>query len=179
MPYQYGTIGPIDYAQDNSGVRDDTRQTIIYTPEQYGAPPGAQIIPGTVQQQVSVSRGLAYIENLRIRDREILFDVFTQAANDSWFFGWHSGSIVVSTSFTWFYSTDRAVTGGERFFSQQGPPAPTRSAPAWLTSNYSASTEPGVAQRGAAVQSGGAGRTVTGRRGTPTPARRVGVIPSG
>jgi hypothetical protein len=171
MTYQFGTIGPINYTQDNSGVRDDTHQTITYTPEQYGAPPGAQIIPGSVQQQVSVSRGLAYIENMRITDRDIFFDVFTQAANDSWFFGWHSGHIDVSTSFTWFYSTDRAVQGGERFFTQEGPPAPTRSAPAWLTRRYSAST---AVQGGAAGEPGGGGRSLTGSRETAMPTRRAG-----
>ena len=138
MGYQTGTIGPISYHQDNSGVKTDTDTAITYTPEQFGAPPGAEIITGLVQQHSTVSRGTAYVHNLTVTDTAIQFDVFTQAANDSWFFGWHSGSIEVSTSFTWYYITDRALRGGERLFMQEGPAvttkpaAPTRSAPPWL-----------------------------------------------
>jgi hypothetical protein len=139
MGYQTGTIGPITYHQDNSGVRTDTDTAITYTPEQFGAPPGAHIITGLVQQQSSVTRGSAYVHNLTVTDNVISFNVFTQAANDSWFFGWHSGAIDVSTSFTWYYITDRALEGGERFFMPEGPAeatgaaVPARTAPAWLT----------------------------------------------
>jgi hypothetical protein len=185
MPYQTGKVGPIDHHQDNSGNRTDTDRTITYTPEQFGAPPGARIVTGLVDQQVSVSRGLAYVHNLTVTDDAISFNVFTQAANDSWFFGWHSGAITVSTSFTWYYVTDRALEGGEWFFMQEGPAertrsASTRSAPAWLTGSSSESTrsapawltgnptEPRAVQGGAAVGSLGTTRTTTSARGTGT-----------
>lgn len=48
--------------------------------------------------------------------------MYTQAANDSWFFGWHSGAIRVTTSFQWYYITDNAVEGGDMFFVNQAPP---------------------------------------------------------
>ena len=144
-----------------------------YTPEQFGAPPGAQIIPGLVQQQVWVMRGLAYVENLRITEHEISFDVFTQAANESWFFGWRSGSIAVTTSFTWYYSADRTLRESERFFMQESPTVPTRSAPAWLTGNNPTSSEPRAVQGGTAGGSGGAPRTATGPRGKRAPAPGV------
>jgi hypothetical protein len=186
MPYQTGRVGPIDHHQDNSGNRTDTDRTITYTPEQFGAPPGARIVTGIVDQQVSVSRGLAYVHNLTVTDDAISFNVFTQAANDSWFFGWHSGAITVSTSFTWYYVTERALKGGEWFFMQEGPAEPTRSAPAWLTGNPTEPTrsapawltgdptEPQAVQGGAAVGSLGTTRAATGARGTRTPPGRVG-----
>ncbi len=121
MGYQTGTIGPITYSQDNSGANTDTDTAVNYTPEQFGAPPGAQIIPGQVQQTRQVTRGTAYVHNLTVTADAISFDVFTQAANDSWFFGWHSGAINVSTAFTWYYVTDNALEGGEEFFMQEGP----------------------------------------------------------
>jgi hypothetical protein len=49
MGYQTGTVGPIVCSQDNSGVNTDTDTSINYKPDQFGAPPGAQIIAGTVQ----------------------------------------------------------------------------------------------------------------------------------
>jgi hypothetical protein len=123
MGYQTGTIGPISYHQDNSGDNTDTDTDINYTPEQFGAPPGAQIIPGLVQQVYHVTRGTAYVHNLTVTADAISFDVFTQAANDSWFFGWHSGAIDVSTTFTWYYITDNALEGGAQLFMQEGPAA--------------------------------------------------------
>lgn len=171
MGYQQGFIGPIDYHQDNSGNRTDTDTLISYTPEQFGAPPGSQFITGLVHQQVSVSRGLAYVHNFTVTDDAISFVVFTQAANDSWFFGWHSGSIVVSTSFTWYCITDRALRGGERLFTQQSPAALARSAPAWLTADNPNSTAPG------AVHSGMLGprpRAAADSRGTRSATRAVG-----
>jgi hypothetical protein len=121
MGYQTGTIGPITYSQDNSGVNTDEDNTVTYTPEQFGAPPGAQIITGQVQQNQHVTRGTAYVHNLTATADAISFEVFTQAANDSWFFGWHSGAIDVSTTFTWYYITDNALEGGEQFFMHEGP----------------------------------------------------------
>jgi len=133
MGYQTGTVGPIAFHQDNSGVRTDTDTAITYTPQQFGAPAGAQIITGLVQQNYSVSRGSAYVHNLTVTPYAISFDAYTQAANDSWFFGWHSGAIDVSTAFTWYSITDRALEGGERFFTAEVPAALHRPAPAWLT----------------------------------------------
>jgi len=127
MGFQTGTIGPIAYHQDNSGVSTDTDTPTNYTPEQFGAPPGAQIITGLVQQNYTVTRGRAYVHNLTITADAISFLAFTQAANDSWFFGWHSGSIDVSTTFTWYYVTSNALEGGEQLFSLQGPAAPPNS----------------------------------------------------
>jgi hypothetical protein len=121
MGYQTGTVGPISYPQDNSGNANDIDNTIIYTPEQWGAPQGSQIIPGTVQITQYVSRGLAYVHNETVSPAAIQFDVYTQAANDSWFFGHHSGAITVATSFQWFYNTNTALLGGEGFFMQEVP----------------------------------------------------------
>jgi len=94
-------VGPIVYSQDNSGVNTDTTTPIEYRPEQFGAPDGAQIIAGTVAQGYTVSRGLAYVQNVRITQSNITFDVYTQAAG-GFPFGHHSGAITVSTSFQWF-----------------------------------------------------------------------------
>lgn len=94
-------VGPIVYNQDNSGVNTDTTTPIEYRPEQFGAPDGAQIIPGTVVQGYTVFRGSAYVQNVRITQANITFDVYTQAAGGG-IFGYHSGSIAVSTSFQWF-----------------------------------------------------------------------------
>lgn len=115
MGYQTGTIGPITYSQDNSGVSTDTDTLISYTPEQFGAPPGAQIITGTVNITQHVSRGKAYVHNEDITSGGISFMVYTQAANDG-IFGWHSGSITVATSFQWYCITANAVKGGEASF---------------------------------------------------------------
>jgi hypothetical protein len=94
-------VGPITYSQNNSGVNTDTTTPIEYRPEQYGAPDGAQIIPGSVSQAYTVSRGLAYVQNVRITQANITFDVYTQAAG-GFPFGHHSGLIDVTTSFVWF-----------------------------------------------------------------------------
>lgn len=94
-------VGPIVYNQDNSGVNTDTTTPIEYRPEQFGAPAGARIIPGTVAQGYTVFRGLAYVQDVRITATNITFDVYTQAAGGG-IFGHHSGSIAVSTSFQWF-----------------------------------------------------------------------------
>jgi hypothetical protein len=50
MTFQTGPVGPITYSQDNSGVATDTTTQIEYTPQQFGAPTTAQIIPGSVDQ---------------------------------------------------------------------------------------------------------------------------------
>jgi hypothetical protein len=68
-----------------------------------------------------VSRGTAYVHNKVVTAEGISFMVYTQAANDSWFFGWHSGAITVTTSFQWYYITDSAVEGGDGFFTNEGP----------------------------------------------------------
>jgi hypothetical protein len=83
-------------------VNSDTTTPIEYRPEQFGAPDGSQIIPATVSQNYQVSRGLAYVQNVRITEANITFDVYTQAAG-GFPFGHHSGQIAVSTSFTWYY----------------------------------------------------------------------------
>jgi hypothetical protein len=101
MAYQTGTIGPITYSQDNSGTDSDITTNVQYTPQEYGAPEGAQILPG-VSQSVHVFRGKAYVQDLLIGQDTITFQVYTQAANDG-LFGWHSGSISVSTAFQWFF----------------------------------------------------------------------------
>jgi hypothetical protein len=121
MGYQTGTVGPITYSQDNSGNNTDTDTPINYKPDQFGAPPGAQIITGTVQINQYVSRGKAYVHNENITPEGISFMVFTQAANDSWFFGWHSGAITVTTTFQWYYITNNALDGGDGFFTQEVP----------------------------------------------------------
>ena len=70
-----------------------------------------------------MTRGTAYVHNLTKTASAISFDVFTQAANDSIFFGWHSGAIEVTTTFTWYYITDQALKGGEQLFTHQPPAA--------------------------------------------------------
>jgi hypothetical protein len=120
MGYQTGTVGPITYSHDNSGDNTDTDTPINYTPEQFGAPPGAQIITGTVQINQYVSRGNAYVHNETITADAISFDVYTQAANDG-LFGWHSGSITVNTTFQWYYIADSALQGGEALFTKDAP----------------------------------------------------------
>ena len=120
MGYQTGTVGPIAFSQDNSGVATDTDRPVNYKPDQFGAPPGAQIITGTVQINQSVYRGKAYVHDETITPEGISFMVYTQAANDG-LFGWHSGSITVTTSFQWYYLTDTAVEGGEAFFTHETP----------------------------------------------------------
>jgi hypothetical protein len=100
MAHQSGTVGPVTYSQDNSGVHTDTTTQIEYTPQQFGASATAQIIPGTVQQSYTVFRGLAYVQDVNITQGSITFQVYTQAADDG-LFGHHSGSITVSTSFQW------------------------------------------------------------------------------
>ncbi len=124
MGYQQGTIGPIAYHQDNSGVSTDTDTPINYKPEQFGAPPGSNIIAGTVQINQHVYRGTAYVHNKTIAAEGISFDVFTQAAGSSWFWGWHSGGIDVTTTFQWYINTANALPGGERFFSAEAPVSP-------------------------------------------------------
>jgi hypothetical protein len=121
MGYQTGTIGPIAYTQDNSGDQMNEDVPVTYTPEQFGAPPGAQVITGTVQQALHITRGTPSVSNYSATADAIQFMVHTAAANDSWFFGWHSGAITVTTTFSWFYITDHAVQGGEQFFMHEGP----------------------------------------------------------
>ncbi|WP_156081332.1 hypothetical protein [Amycolatopsis vancoresmycina] len=82
-------------------MNTDTTVSIEYRPEQYGAPDGARIIPGTVTQGYTVFRGLAYVQNVKITETSIEFEVFSQAAG-GFPFGHHSGSISVSTSFQWY-----------------------------------------------------------------------------
>jgi hypothetical protein len=101
MAFRSEVAGPIVYNQDNSGVNTDTTTPIEYRPEQFGAPDGALIIPGSVAQGYTVSRGLAYVQDVRITEANITFDVYTQAAG-GFPFGHHSGSISVSTSFIWY-----------------------------------------------------------------------------
>jgi hypothetical protein len=100
MAYQSGLVGPISYHQDNSGTNTDITTGQVYTPQQFGAPATAQIIPGTVNQSVYVSRGKAYLQDVNINEEAITFQVYTQAADDG-FFGHHSGSITVDTAFQW------------------------------------------------------------------------------
>jgi hypothetical protein len=103
MAFQTGFAGPVSYHQDNSGVHDDTTTPIRYTPQQFGAPPEAKVIQGTVSQSYYVSRGKAYVQNVNVQEAEITFQVYTQAANDG-LFGWHSGAITVDTAFQWYTS---------------------------------------------------------------------------
>jgi hypothetical protein len=100
MPYQSGLVGPISYHQDNSEVNTDTDTPIVFTPQQFGAPATAQIIPATVNQSYYVSRGQAYVQGLNITEESITFQVYTQAASDG-LFGHHSGAITVDTAFQW------------------------------------------------------------------------------
>lgn len=100
MAYQTGTVGPITYSQDNSGVETDTTTQIVFTPQQFGAPATAQIVPATVSQNYGVSRGLAYVQGLNITPDSISFQVYTQAAG-GFPIGHHSGHIDVTTSFQW------------------------------------------------------------------------------
>ena len=69
MAYRSEMVGPIAYSQKNSGVNTDTTTPIEYRPEQYRAPFGAQIIPGSVSQSYAVSRGLAYVQNVESQRR--------------------------------------------------------------------------------------------------------------
>lgn len=100
MAYQTGSVGPITYSQDNSGVATDTTTQIEFTPQQFGASATAQIIPATVQQTYAVSRGTAYVQDLNITPVAITFQVYTQAAG-GFPIGHHSGHIDVTTSFQW------------------------------------------------------------------------------
>jgi hypothetical protein len=101
MPFQTGTVGPINYDQSNSGNPTDTTTAISYTPQQFGAPEGARIIVGTVEIPYEVTRGLAYIEDLVKTEESISFNVFTQAAG-GFPIGHHSGEIHVHTTFSWY-----------------------------------------------------------------------------
>jgi hypothetical protein len=101
MAFQSGVVDPIAYHQSNSGVSTDTTTDITYTPQEFGAPPGARIITGTVDQSYQVNRGTAYVQNLSIHESGVSFQVFTQAAGGG-LFGHHSGDIVVSTAFRWY-----------------------------------------------------------------------------
>ena len=121
MGYQTGTIGPVIYTQDNTGNATDTDTPLNYKPEQFGAPPGAQIITASVSVTQSVGRGTAYVHNENVTPEGISLMVFTQAAGSSWFWGWHSGQITVSTTFQWYYITANAVEGGEALFMTQAP----------------------------------------------------------
>lgn len=121
MGFQKGTIGPIVFNQDNSGTNTDTTTPINYKPEMFGAPAGSKVVVGTVAQTVHVSRGKAYVENLTSNAEGISFDVYTQAAGSSWFWGWHSGAISVSTRFEWYYQSANALPGGEALFSAEVP----------------------------------------------------------
>lgn len=100
MAYQSGSVGPITYHQDNSGVNTDTTAQIEFTPQQFGAPATAQIIPATVNQSYTVDRGTAYVQGLNITPDSITYQVYTQAASGG-LFGHHSGEIDVTTSFQW------------------------------------------------------------------------------
>jgi hypothetical protein len=100
MAYQSGLVGPISYHQQNSGVNTDITTPIVYTPQQFGAPATAQIIPTTVNQSVYVSCGKAYVQDLNINEESITFQVVTQPADDGWLVH-HSGSITVDTVFQW------------------------------------------------------------------------------
>lgn len=107
MGYQTGTVGPITYTQDNSGNANDTDTPVNYMPEQFGAPPGAQIITGTVQQTLAVTRGTAYVHNETITSDAISFMVYTQAASGG-IIGSHSGAITVTTKFQWYLISEPA-----------------------------------------------------------------------
>src|SRR5436309_2490912 len=100
MAYQTGTVGPITYSQDNSGVATDTITQIVFTPQQFGAPATAQIVPASVSQSYAVSRGMAYVQDVNITPNSITFQVYTQAAG-GFLIGHHSGHIDVTTSFQW------------------------------------------------------------------------------
>lgn len=121
MGYETGTIGPITYTQDNSGDATDTDTHVVYTPDMFGAPPGAQVIAGTVQIVQHVSRGLAYVHDVD-RFPVVSFWVYTQAAGGG-IFGHHSGAITVTTTFQWYYITNNALKGGDRFFTREAPSA--------------------------------------------------------
>jgi hypothetical protein len=101
LAYQTGIVGPLTYHQNNSGVSTDTDTDIRYTPQEFGAPAGAQIITGTVDQNYNVSRGTAYVHNLVIEANAVIFQVFTQTV-DNGLFGHHSGEITVDTTFQWY-----------------------------------------------------------------------------
>jgi hypothetical protein len=105
MGYQTGTVGPLTYTQDNSGNANDTDTPVNYMPDQFGAPPGAQIITGTVQQTLAVTRGTAYVHNQTVTSDAISFMVYTQAASDG-LIGSHSGAITVTTKFQWYFISD-------------------------------------------------------------------------
>jgi hypothetical protein len=119
--YQTGTIGPIVYNQDNSGTNADITTPINYKPEMFGAPAGSEIIVATVGQRVHISRGTASVQAFSSTPEGISFNVYTQAAGHSWFWGWHSGVISVSTTFQWYKKSDNALPGGEGLFSSEVP----------------------------------------------------------
>ena len=98
-PYPRGFVGPLHYHQSNFGVETDTDTIVTYTSTELGGPGGA-IIPTSVHQHYTVSRGTAYVSDLTIHGESISFHVFTQAAGaeDS---GRRSGEIDVYTSFAW------------------------------------------------------------------------------
>jgi len=123
MGYETGTVGPLTYIQNNSGVSSDTDTHIVYTPEMFGAPPGAQIV-GTVdmKQKYTGEGGAASVHNEEISPDEISFWVYTQAAG-GFPFGHHSGGITVTTTFQWYYITNNALKAGDRFFTREAPSA--------------------------------------------------------
>jgi hypothetical protein len=108
MAYHVGQVGPITYHQDNSGTDQDITTPIVYTPEMFGAPAGSQVITPLVSQTVYRSRGAGAVRNLSTSADAISFLVWTQAA-DNGLFGHHSGSIDVTTAFTWWIWTADAT----------------------------------------------------------------------
>lgn len=83
MGYQAGTFGPIAYYQDNSG--NATANQLQAGPVRHAV--GSTNYDGDGSGQQYVSRSKAYVHNETIAPEGISFMVYTQAANDSWFFG--------------------------------------------------------------------------------------------
>jgi hypothetical protein len=100
MACQSGQVGPLIYNQDNSGTSTDITTNVQYTAQEFGAPPGAQILPYG-NPSVSIHRGSAQVRDVVITPDAYTFEVWTQAADDG-LFGHHSGAITVSTTFFWY-----------------------------------------------------------------------------
>lgn len=120
MGFITGTTPPLTYNQDNSGTDTDITTVINYTPQEFGAPPGAQISVGLFSPpQPSVHRGSAAVRDVTVTPTAISFEVWTQAASGG-LFGHHSGSITVVTSFSWWAFTPSSPGDEELVPSEEG-----------------------------------------------------------
>jgi hypothetical protein len=102
MPVSRGIVGPIVYKQgDNTGEQTgpEIMTLVKYTPQEFGAPEGAQVLPESVIIGVQGSENVGRIQNVDIQADSVSFQVCTRRSK---FPGEHcDGEISVSTTFEW------------------------------------------------------------------------------